>query len=54
MNVPNKNGFPYANVLVGIGETSQTAGKVANIRVWISTFEDTNDDSTPKADLEYM
>ena len=53
-NVRNKNGFLYANVLACIDETSQTAWKIANIRGWIGAFEDTNDDSIPKADLEYM
>ena len=33
VNVPNINGFPYANVLTRFGEISQTVGKEVNVKV---------------------
>ena len=54
MSLIKVRSFPYANGLACCSETSQAAGKIAHIRVWISAFEDTKDDSTPTADLEYM
>ena len=53
-NVPNKIGFPYANVLVCFSETSQTASKKANIKVWMSTFQGIKDKSKLKTEPVYM
>ena len=42
-NVHYTNGFPYANALGRFSEISLMVGKVSNIRVWISAFENTKD-----------
>ena len=53
-NVPNKNGFPYANVLAHFDEMSRMMVRKANIRVRMSPFQDIEEDNTPKSDQEYV
>ena len=43
-NVPDKNGFPYANVLACFGEIRQTAGKEVSNKVWMSPFQRSEQD----------
>ena len=53
-NVLDKNGFPYANVLACFVEISQTTGKEVNVKVWISPFQRSEEDSALKADTEHI
>ena len=53
-NVPDKNGFPYANVLTRFSEISQTTGKEVNVKVWMSPLQLSEEDNTPKGDTECM
>ena len=53
MNVLNKNGYSYLNVLARFGETSQTAAVKNNLGLWIGCFHHIEDGSAPNASLEY-
>ena len=53
-NVPDKNSFIYANVLERFGEISQMAGKKVNVKVWMSPFQCSEEDSTLKGNVECM
>ena len=48
-NVPDKNGFPYANVLALFGETSQTTRKEVNVKVWMSPLQLSEQDEPSSA-----